>query len=81
MTNYVVPPCSLNRVVGLDLTDSLLHFANDNDFSAKESQIVDTRFPRVGHLRCLLSEEDTLLRRRVVLIQISLNRNQLTLHI
>ena len=35
-----------------------MHFANDNDFSTKESQIVDTRFPRVDRLRCLLSERD-----------------------
>ena len=58
-TNFREAEKAPNRVVGLDLTNSLLHFANDNDFSAKESQIVDTRFPRVGHLRCLLSEEDT----------------------
>ena len=35
-----------------------VHFANDSDFSTKESQIVDTRFPRVDRLRCLLSERD-----------------------
>ena len=35
-----------------------MHFANDNDFSTKESQIVDTRFPRVDRLRCLPSERD-----------------------
>ena len=31
-----------------------VHFANDSDFSTKESQIVDTRFPRVNRLRCFL---------------------------